>query len=291
MRSPSEKYRIISKYVATRIHLNLIKALLTTLRPQARQERYLAYANPKPVVVAPQTQVQPQANTAGGGFDISNLLKLIQTGTQQQQQQSTPPPPPVQQAASQAPVSDLERTINMFRQQQAPQLPQVPQVPPVPQIPANQPPPSGVDFQGILNVMKQMQQPTVVPQPQQTQSALAPNLGAIFSQFTGQNQQDAAPQTSQQAYTYEDPERKRMREGGPSENQYDSGSYTRQKRTKANDAKPVSIEAIGILSQVTLLTPRTVQVWIGSLQVLGRREVQKRRQLHLPPRFIDTLYS
>lgn len=45
-------------------------------------------------------------------------------------------------------MSDLERTISMFRQQQ-PQVPQIPQFPAVSQAPAMQ----GFDFQKILAVM------------------------------------------------------------------------------------------------------------------------------------------
>ena len=217
-------------------NLPCIRPILTVIVwRQARQERYLAYVNPKTApATQPQPQLQPQANAAGGGFDISNLLKLIQNGTQQQ---STPPPPPVQQAPSQAPVSDLERTINLFRQQQIPQVPQVPQVT------APQQPAPGLDFQGILNVMKQMQQPSPLPQAQQSQPTTAPNLGAIFSQFTGQNQHANGPQLPQQGFAYEDPERKRMRDGDSNDNQYEHSAWSRQKRTKANEPKHVSIES------------------------------------------------
>lgn len=126
-------------------------------------------------------------------------------------------------------MSDLERTINMFRQQQNPQPP------PMPQVPATQAPAQTPDFQNILNVMRQMQ-PQAPQQPQQTQAAMAPNLGAILSQLSGQNQQGGP--LSQQFANYEDPDRKRMRES-QYENQYDN-QWARGKRTKANDAKPVS---------------------------------------------------
>lgn len=148
------------------------------------------------------------------------------------QQQSTPTPQPVPQAP-QAPLSDLERTVNMFRQQQA-----APQVPQPPVAPASAP----VDFASILNVMKQLQQPNSAfqqPQPQ-PQAAMPPNLNAIFGQLTGQN--NAAGFNSQTAGTYEDPERKRMRDGGGG--QYDSQNneqWSRGKRTKANAPQPVSI--------------------------------------------------
>ncbi|KAJ5930126.1 Zinc finger CCCH-type [Penicillium verhagenii] len=193
---------------------------------KVRQERYFSYMNPKPAP-PPQALPQPQANQATGAFDISNILKLIQTGTQQQ---STPPPQSMQQPA--APMSDLERTINMFRQQQ-------PQAPQIPQVPVPQPPATGVDFQNILNVMKQLQPGTFTqPQPQQTQPAMmAPDFGAMFAHFGGQNQQSAPPQYMQPANSYEDPERKRMREDVPPDGQYDP-AWSRQKRTKASDPKP-----------------------------------------------------
>ncbi|KAJ5623468.1 hypothetical protein N7490_012073 [Penicillium lividum] len=185
---------------------------------KARQERYFSYMNPKP----PQSEPQPQANQAAAGFDISNILKLIHTGTQQQ---STPPPQPVQQPA--APMSDLERTINMFRQQQPLPVPQVP----IPQAPA-----ANLDFQGILNVMKQLQ-PGTFTQPQQTPPPVAPNFGAMFAAFGGQNQQSGPQQLSQPSNSSEDPERKRMREDGSGDGQYDP-SWSRQKRTKSNEPKP-----------------------------------------------------
>jgi hypothetical protein len=186
--------------------------------------------NPKPAP-PPPAQLQPQPNQAAGGFDISNILKMIHAGTQQQ---STPPPQTAQQPA--APMSDLERTINMFRQQQ----PIVPQVPQVPQASLPQPPVGGIDFQNILNVMKQLQ-PGAYTQPQQTQPAMAPNFGAMFGQFPGQNQQSGPPQHMQSGINYEDPERlKRMREDPSADGQYDP-SWSRQKRTKANEPKPVSL--------------------------------------------------
>ncbi|RHZ48883.1 uncharacterized protein CDV56_103618 [Aspergillus thermomutatus] len=165
---------------------------------KVRQERYYSVVNPKP---APAAAAPPIAQT--NQFDISNLLKIIQNASQQQ---STPPPPP--QPASQAPMSDLERTISMFRQQQ-PQVPQIPQFPSVSRAPTTQ----GLDFQKILAVMnaqKQMPPAPIVPQVPPSQPAMAPNLAAIISQFANQNQQAGSPQTSGQYY--EDPERKRIRE-------------------------------------------------------------------------------
>ena len=195
---------------------------------KARQERYWSYVNPKPAAPA-EAPAQPNP-AAGGNFDISNLLKMIQTG---QQPQSTPPPQP-----QPAPISDLERTISMFRQQQTqPPVQQPPQIP-ISQAAPQAPAAGGVDFTQILNVMKQLQNPAAgFPQPQQTQPNVAPNLGAMFSQFAGQNQQSGPPQ--QILDTYEDPERKRMREG----NQYDD-QWSRQKRTKGSDAKPYKVNLV-----------------------------------------------
>jgi hypothetical protein len=181
--------------------------------------------NPKP---AP-TQ-QPQQPTPGdSGFDISNLLKIIQGVPGQVQ-----PVPPIQ-ATQPGVMPDLERTINMFRQQQ-PQS----QIPPTPPVPTSQP--QGLDFNAILNVMKQMQTPAAYSQPQQSHPAMAPNLGAMFAQFGGQNQQAGALPFQQHGHDYEDPERKRGREGGYYDDQSNSESWSRSKRTRVgtNEAKPVS---------------------------------------------------
>lgn len=134
-------------------------------------------------------------------------------------------------------MSDLERTISMFRQQQGAQVPQAP-VPPAA---------APVDLQGILNVMKQFQ-PGGLNQPPQTQPVMAPNLGAVFGQFSGQATPGGTSQ-GQQPNGLEDPERKRMREGGNShyDSHYDNQSndqWSRGKRTKANAPQPVSILAI-----------------------------------------------
>lgn len=188
---------------------------------QARQECYYSYINPKPT--APQ---QPQQPTPGdSGFDISNLLKIIQGVSGQTQ--PAPPPQPAQTGG----MPDLERTINMFRQQ-----PPQSQAPPPPPIPSSQP--QGLDFNAILNVMKQMQTPPVFPQ--QSQPAMPPNLGAMFAPFGGQNQQAGAP-FQQQGYDYEDPERKRGREGGFYDD-HPNSEWSRSKRTRvgASEPKPVS---------------------------------------------------
>lgn len=139
-------------------------------------------------------------------------------------------------------MTDLERTINMFRQQQQQQVqPAVPQVPQIPQVPATQPQavPGAVDFQQLMSVMQQFQQGTGFPQQQmaQSQPQMQPNFGAILSQFVGQNQQ--AQQAGPSTQGYEDPERKRMRDSGQYEDPYDS-QWSRGKRTKATDPKPVS---------------------------------------------------
>ncbi|KAF9251804.1 hypothetical protein DTO006G1_2591 [Penicillium roqueforti] len=195
---------------------------------KVRQERYYSYMNPKPTT--PQPTQQPQRPTPGdSGFDISNLLKIIQGVPGQAQ------PIPAPQATQPGGMPDLERTISMFRQQQ----PQ-PQVPPAPPVPIPQP--QGLDFNAILNVMKQMQAPPAYSQPQQSQSAMAPNLGAMFAQFGGQNQNGALP-FRQQGHDYEDPERKRGREGGYYDDNSNPESWSRSKRTKfgANEAKPYKV--------------------------------------------------
>lgn len=170
---------------------------------KARQERYFAYVNPKP---APAVQPAAQPTAPTNQFDISNLLKIIQSATQQQQPQMPTQPLPTQQPASQAPTSDLERTVNMFRQQQAPApLPQMPQFP-MPQPPATQ----GMDFGNIFSIMNaqnQMQPPPIFPPAPQSQPGIAPNLAAIISQLSNQNQG-----SNPSSQVYEDPERKRMRE-------------------------------------------------------------------------------
>ncbi|KAJ5668543.1 Zinc finger CCCH-type [Penicillium maclennaniae] len=191
---------------------------------KARQERYFSYMNPKPATPA-AAPGQPNAAPAGT-FDISNLLKMIHTG---QQSQSTPPPQP-----QQPPMSDLERTISMFRQQQTQPVMQPPQIP-ITQTAPQAPVAGGVDFAQILNVMKQFQNPAAAfAQPQQTQASMAPNLGAMFTQFAGQNQQQAGG--PQDLNSFEDPERKRMRETS----QYED-SWSRGKRTKQGDSKPYKV--------------------------------------------------
>ncbi|KAB8205119.1 hypothetical protein BDV34DRAFT_213323 [Aspergillus parasiticus] len=158
-----------------------------------------------------------------------------------QQQQSTPPPPPPP-PVTQAPMSDLERTISMFRQQQQPPQPQqpqpqaqqfqMPQVPAAPQAPTTQ----GLDFQkilAVLNAQKQMQQPPpVIPPVQPSQPAIASNLAAFISQFAGANQQ-SAPSPAQMPGQFDDLERKRMREG-PGFDGSEDDRYSYFKRNKPN---------------------------------------------------------
>lgn len=214
--------------------------------------------NPKPTA-APSQQLQPAA--AGGGFDISGLLKIIGT-----QQQSMPPAQPAPQPPTQPAMTDLERTINMFRQQQAPTPP------PVPQAPVAQPPAQAMGLQGVLEMMKSMQPQAAFQQPQQTQPAM-PNFGAMLTQLAGMNQTGALP--TQNASTHDDPERKRMRENMQYDNQYDS-QWARGKRTKTNDPKPVSVAptTFGIMNGI--LISWIAQGWSRCLQILGRGEVQER---------------
>ena len=208
---------------------------------KARQDRYYSIVNPQPAAPAVPSTPGP------GQFDISNLLKIIQSASSQQQPQTQAPSFPPPQPATPAPSSDLERTINMFRQQQQQQ--QQPQVPPampqMPQFPVPQPQAGqGVDFQKLLSVINsqnQVQQPPVLPPTPQSQPAIAPNLAAIISQLNGQSLQTGQNQASNQAY--EDPERKRMRDdiGGT-----DSSSDERSKRTRPNlpNKKHVSLPDI-----------------------------------------------
>ncbi|PWY87480.1 hypothetical protein BO70DRAFT_385771 [Aspergillus heteromorphus CBS 117.55] len=190
---------------------------------KARQDRYFAMVNPQPTP-APQSALN-------GQFDITNLLKVIQTGPQQY---STPPVPQPQPA--QAPMSDLERTFSMFRQQQQPQAPvlQMPQLPPASQAQAAQ----GVDFQRLLSIIntQQQMQPAapVVPQVQPSQPSIAPNLAAIISQITSQTQQPSVASAPQSGH-YEDPERKRMRESGGLDGQ-DDDRFNSSKRNRSNES-------------------------------------------------------
>ncbi|GMG22906.1 unnamed protein product [Aspergillus oryzae] len=196
-------------------------------------KRYFSAVNPQP------TPAQPQPSAQSNQFDISNLLKIIQNAPQQQQSTPPPPPPP---PVTQAPMSDLERTISMFRQQQQPQQPQqpqpqaqqfqMPQFPTAPQAPTAQ----GLDFQkilAVLNAQKQMQQPPpVVPPVQPSQPAIAPNLAAFISQFAGANQQ-SGPSPAQMPGQFDDLERKRMREG-PGFDGSEDDRYSYFKRNKPN---------------------------------------------------------
>lgn len=196
---------------------------------KARQARYFAMVNPQPTP-APQPSA-PTSIPPSGGLDISNLLKIIQNAPQQQR--PTPPPQNVQPA----PLSDLEKTINLFRQQQGqPPLNQFPQFPAA-QPPVSQPPASqDIDLQKILaviNAQKQLQQPPTLPQNPPAQPAIPANLAAIISQFSNPAQQNfqAQPQQSSASY-YEDPERKRMREGNGSYDGPSDDRYSQQKRPK-----------------------------------------------------------
>ncbi|KAL4796281.1 hypothetical protein BDV19DRAFT_84542 [Aspergillus venezuelensis] len=185
---------------------------------KARQERYYAMIGPQPQQ-PPQAQAQPNAQNNL----VFNLLKSIQNPVQQQ---STPPPQASQPA--QTPAFNLEQTISMLRQQQPQTQPQSqPQVPQIPQPPMINP--------QLLAMLYGQQQPQPQPQPQTStppqQAGIPPHLAAIISQFSNQNQNQQGggtpPQTqAQSSGLYEDPERKRMREGG--------GGYDSEERWKRN---------------------------------------------------------
>lgn len=222
---------------------------------RVRQERIYANQNPKPT----STQQPQQPTTGNNGIDISNLLKIIQGGAAGQQPAPAPAPAPPAQP-------DLEQTINMFRQQQPQAQPQMPVAPAPPVAPATAAQPQPYDFNAILNFMKQWQGPGGFAQPQQFPPAMAPNMGAMFSQL-GQNQQPAAPQYPQQNYDYDDPERKRGRDTG----HYDDfdPAWSRSKRTKSTD-KPVSNPEAYISSfKGQFANSKAVQGRTCCLQVLG----------------------
>jgi hypothetical protein len=180
---------------------------------------------------------------------------------QQQQQQSAQPqsaPPP--QPAQQAPVSDLERTINMFRQQGQPLV-----APPL--LPVSQPSTStaqGVDLQkllAVINAQKQIQQPNGFQQSHQSQPSITPNLAAFISQFGNKNQSQPSSQTQQQqlqGQIYEDPERKRMRETTGVYDGTTDDRFNQTKRSKTNgdpkQKKHVSEQLIHFLQYDCLLT-------------------------------------
>ena len=157
----------------------------------------------------------------------------------------------------------------MFRQQQQPQQqpqPQAPsQLPQMPQFPAPQPPSGqGVDFQKLLSVMNaqnQMQQPPpVIPQAQQSQPAIAPNLAAIISQFSNQNQQNGSNMPSSQVY--EDPERKRMREAGFDGASDENSNQTKRNRFNAPNKKHVSFKNSFVEGQLVLTMKQQPKVGI-----------------------------
>lgn len=187
---------------------------------------------PPPKPAAPPAAAAAPAN---GPLDITNLLKVIQNGPQQAQ--STPPPQPTQ--SQPAPLAELERTINIFRQSQGqpPQsMPQMPQMPPA----AAQP----IDFQKILAVLNAQKQ-GVAPQQQlpvqlpPSQPGIAPNLAALVSQLGGNNAaQPVSQPPSQYSGHYEDPERKRMRDTGRGyENSFGQGNAKRPRMYVDPEAK------------------------------------------------------
>ncbi|RAH40643.1 uncharacterized protein BO95DRAFT_468561 [Aspergillus brunneoviolaceus CBS 621.78] len=197
---------------------------------KARQNRYIAAVKPQPPPAA------APAASAQAPFDISNLLKIIQSAPQQPK---STPPPQTQPAA--APISDLERTFSMFCQPQPQPQPQPTSQPPMlqmPQFPAAPQPATGqaIDLQNILAIMnaqKQMQPAATAPQAPPSQPSIAPNLAAIFSQINGQNQPTAG-NPPQHTGHFEDPERKRLRESGGYDGT-DDDRYSYPKRNRYND--------------------------------------------------------
>lgn len=203
--------------------------LITDCTTQAREERYFAYISP--TSTAPESTATAAAASqpdASGAVDISNLLKTIQNG--QTQQQVTPSLQPPTQVST----SDLERTINMFRQQSQPPAQQLTQAQVAqPALPAAVG--GGIDYSQLLNIMTQLRN-SASSQPQQLQPGMAANLGAIYSQMAGQNLKPG----SQQGYDdYGDHERKRTRE-----DRVPAEEFVRSKRTKTNDPKPYKYQLV-----------------------------------------------
>lgn len=138
----------------------------------------------------------------------------------------------------------------MFRQQQQQQPPQTPPaLPQMPQFPMSQPSSGqGMDFQKILSVMntqKQVPQPPVLPQPSQSQPGIAPNLAAIISQFSNQNQQTGSNKPN---LLYEDPERKRLRESSGLDGTGDDRfNPTRRNRPNGPHKKHVSLDPVSCI--------------------------------------------
>lgn len=241
---PDERVQVSHYINAITLHFSMRPTVPTT--PQARSARYFAMRNGSQTQAQPSTATTAPATTAptipNGPLDIASLLKSIQTA-----QQTAQPAQPTQPAPG--PFADLERTVNLFRQQQGQPPVSIPQVPAVPQMPT----PSGqpIDFQkilAVLNAQKQLQQ--AAPMPMTVPQAINPNLAAIISQLSSGPQQQQPQPTSQpliqaQLSTsasstssstapstasgiYEDPERKRLREMGHINNPHDD----RQKRPR-----------------------------------------------------------
>lgn len=204
--------------------------LITDCTTQAREERYFAHTNPTFSVPASTAAAAAasQPDASAGALDISNLLKAIQNG--QLQQQATPSVQPPTQVST----SDLERTINMFRQQSQPSAQQLTQAQAAqPALPAAGG--GGIDYSQILNVMNQLRN-SASSQPQQLQPGVAANLGAMYSQMAGQN---FKPGSQPGNDAYEDHERKRTRE-----DRVTTEEFVRSKRTKANDPKPYKYQLV-----------------------------------------------
>lgn len=129
-------------------------------------------------------------------------------------------------------MTDLERTVNLFRQPQVQQLPQMAPSP-ITQAPATQ----GIDFQQILsiiNAQKQMQQLAASQtQASQSQPAGVPNLAAVVSQLTGSNPLAVSDQPRVQSPpVHEDNERKRTREWDSTGNDVPPSRGKRSKKNK-----------------------------------------------------------
>jgi hypothetical protein len=234
-------------------------------------------------MINPPPAVTPQpTTTTTSQLDVANLLKILQKMPQQQPQQ---PPlqqsPPSLQPIQQSPLSDLERTINMFRQQQNPPLSQ----PPLPQPPASQP----VNFQkllAVLNAQKQMQQPNGFPSNLQSQAATPPSLAAIISQFSGKSQSIMHSQPQQHNQIYEDPDRKRLREPSMGYDGTTDDKHSQAKRTKTNgDSKPkkhvsrTPSDSRPLSGNTDIVT---AEGWPSSMPVLARWEMCERRRVHIP---------
>lgn len=164
-------------------------------------------------------------------------------------------------------MTDLERTISMFKQQQ-PQQPQQPQIPQFqPQAPA-----PNVDLQKILaviNAQQQMSQPPAFQQPL-SQPAVNPNFAAIVSQLSNQNTAGAQPSPF-----HEDPDRKRMRERDAYEDAFDDRFNPSKRHKQPGLMKHVSCPSSKHIR--IILIQSTAQSWPHPLPLLEGRQMHQRR--------------